>query len=207
MFSLEGREPLDLDVTVGRQPRNGCLDHYTAIVKYGFMWYHKYTFFTEGRIQTSQPFYERSSHPFLPVAAYHGHDPRCNACVSQRSSIRPGGSLSHPARCGQINTNFLPPYLMKHDSKSLAAGFLAAIFIVCVAAFAGRTLAHGGPSQADYAALSQIKANQKVIAKNRDAYTAFTHAKADNEKQIGILGKDGYTVDWAKMSLEPYSFQ
>ncbi len=68
-----------------------------------------------------------------------------------------------------------------------------------------KAYAKDGPSAQNYEELKQIKENQKIIAKNRDAYTIFTQAKADNEKQINLLGKDGYTVNWEKMELAPFT--
>lgn len=84
---------------------------------------------------------------------------------------------------------------------------LAAVGIVIVTAFIGHAIhaqAEEGPSAQNYAQLAQIKENQKVISKNRESYNLFMQAKQDNEKQISLLGKDGYTVDWSKMELAPF---
>lgn len=96
---------------------------------------------------------------------------------------------------------------MSTESKSLITGFLAAVMLVALVAFAGAMVhASGGPSKADYEALNHIKQNQTIIAKNREAYTLFMKAKQDNADQIKFLGQDGYTVKWDTLSLVPWSF-
>lgn len=59
------------------------------------------------------------------------------------------------------------------------------------------------PSKADYQNLEDIKSNQKVLEKNREAYNRFMEAKLWNEEEVRQLNANGWNVDWETMELVP----
>lgn len=61
------------------------------------------------------------------------------------------------------------------------------------------------PSPADYQNLDDIKSNQKILEKNREAYEAFLKAKSWNEAEVRELNKNGWNVDWSSMKLVPFA--
>src|SRR5262245_20428599 len=76
--------------------------------------------------------------------------------------------------------------------------------VICAATF-GRTVRAALPQEVTDAVEVIKKTNQPVIAENRPEHELFEAAKADNEKQIGIMRKHGYDLDWSTM--EPIPFQ
>ena len=57
------------------------------------------------------------------------------------------------------------------------------------------------PSAADYKNLDDIKQNQKVIEKNREAHELFMAAKSWNEAESVELAKNGWCTNWSNMTL------
>ncbi len=90
---------------------------------------------------------------------------------------------------------------MRTETKNYVLGMLVCIAIVAGFSFLGSVAQADSPTKADYDMLAQVKTNQKVLTKTRDAFNQFTAAKADNEHQISALAKDGWTVDWNSMTL------
>ena len=94
---------------------------------------------------------------------------------------------------------------MSKDTQSVLKGFLLALILVITVAFASSlAVAKDTPSAEDYAKLTQIKENQKVIAANRDAYSQFISAKESNTSLVRQLNKNGWNIDWKTMKIVPF---
>lgn len=87
---------------------------------------------------------------------------------------------------------------MIKDTRNALTGFLIA---ACAVAFLSFFANAQQPSKEDYALLDQVKANQKILSKNRKAFDAFSAAKQSNAAAVPQLGKHGWCVKWDTLTL------
>jgi len=92
---------------------------------------------------------------------------------------------------------------MSKDSRKLAAGFLASILLVAGVALLASTARADGPPQEVIENAAAMKANQKVLEKNREAHEAFTAAKLDNERREKQNNELGWRTDWSSLNPVP----
>lgn len=97
----------------------------------------------------------------------------------------------------------------KRAQALVGLSIITVFFGIATGAFHAK--AEDQPTPEDYANLSDIQQNQKVLEDNRPAYEAFLAAKKWNEAETSELAKNGWCPVWnedpSKITLERCSFK